>query len=252
MQVSMSEFRRRLPELLAKAWAGERLVVVHRPGNQGRVRKFVICREEEKRLSVEDRAISNKGIVSMKKIQSLFKRDYEGNRQVVNELVEGSEWVARGEGVATRKYDGTCCLIENGRLFKRYEVKNGKTPPESFKPANPVDPKTGKQQGWIPVGNGAEDRWHREAFEALKEKADGTYELLGPKVQKNLEHYPNHQLISHANAEVLHDCPRTYDELKKYLSDGNIEGVVWHNADGRMVKIKGKDFGVKRVQYVAK
>jgi hypothetical protein len=47
MQVSMSEFRRRLPELLAKAWAGERLVVVHRPGNQGKVRKFLICREEE-------------------------------------------------------------------------------------------------------------------------------------------------------------------------------------------------------------
>jgi hypothetical protein len=47
MQVSMSEFRRRLPELLAKAWAGERLVVVHRPGNQGKERRFVICREEE-------------------------------------------------------------------------------------------------------------------------------------------------------------------------------------------------------------
>jgi len=48
MQVSMSEFRRRLPELLAKAWAGERLVVVHRPGNQGEQRRFVVCREEER------------------------------------------------------------------------------------------------------------------------------------------------------------------------------------------------------------
>jgi hypothetical protein len=47
MQVSMSEFRARLPELLAKAWAGERLVVVHRPGNQGKERRFVICREEK-------------------------------------------------------------------------------------------------------------------------------------------------------------------------------------------------------------
>ena len=43
----MSEFRARLPELLAKAWAGERLVVVHKPGNQGKVRRFVVCREEE-------------------------------------------------------------------------------------------------------------------------------------------------------------------------------------------------------------
>jgi len=44
MEFSMSEFRRRIPELLAKAWAGERLVVVHRPGN-GKARRFVICRE---------------------------------------------------------------------------------------------------------------------------------------------------------------------------------------------------------------
>lgn len=46
MQVSMSEFRARLSELLAKAWTGERLVVVHRPGN-GKARRFLICREEE-------------------------------------------------------------------------------------------------------------------------------------------------------------------------------------------------------------
>ena len=42
----MSKFRARLPELLAKAWAGERLVVVHRPGNR-EARRFLICREEE-------------------------------------------------------------------------------------------------------------------------------------------------------------------------------------------------------------
>ena len=39
----------------------------------------------------------------MKKIASLFKRDYEGNRQVINEVVEGCEWVLEGEGTATRK-----------------------------------------------------------------------------------------------------------------------------------------------------
>ena len=34
--------------------------------------------------------------------------------------------------------------------------------------------------------------------------------------------------------------------LREYLSEGAIEGVVWHHPDGRMVKIKGKDFGIKR------
>ena len=43
----------------------------------------------------------------MQKVISLFKRDYEGNRQIYNELVEGAEWVVAGEGVATEKIDGT-------------------------------------------------------------------------------------------------------------------------------------------------
>jgi hypothetical protein len=34
----------------------------------------------------------------MKKIISLFKRDYEGNRQVYNEVVPGAEWVTNGGG----------------------------------------------------------------------------------------------------------------------------------------------------------
>jgi len=42
----------------------------------------------------------------MKKIPSLFQRNYDGDRQVRNELVPGSEWVANGEGLATRKWDG--------------------------------------------------------------------------------------------------------------------------------------------------
>lgn len=46
--------------------------------------------------------------------------------------------------------------------------------------------------------------------------------------------------------EVLADCPRAFDALREYLRGRDIEGVVWHHPDGRMVKIKGKDFGLKR------
>ena len=187
----------------------------------------------------------------MRKIASLFQRNYEGDRQVRDEIVEGSEWVGNGEGVATRKYDGTCCMIRDGVLFKRYEVKRGKTPPENFEPANDVDSNTGKQQGWVPVGDGNEDRWHREAFEALDTKANGTYELMGPKVQGNLEGYQEHVLLPHSASTVLDDCPRSFAELRDYLAENAIEGIVWHHEDGRMVKIKGKDFGIRRVPYEA-
>ena len=59
----------------------------------------------------------------MKKIKSLFKRDYNGNHQVYNEVVEGCEWVQRGEGKPTQKFDGTCSKVENGILYKRYDRK---------------------------------------------------------------------------------------------------------------------------------
>jgi hypothetical protein len=180
----------------------------------------------------------------MKKIISLFQRNYEGNRLVRDEVVPGAEWVLNGEGVATRKWDGSCCMVRDGKLFKRYEVKRGKNPPDDFEAACEVDPVTGKQQGWRPVGDGPEDKWFREAFAGTE--ADGTYELIGPKVQGNPEGAPRHMLVRHGAEAVC--APRTYDELREWFAGAgrSIEGIVWWHADGRMVKIKGKDFGIKR------
>jgi len=184
----------------------------------------------------------------MKKIASLFKRNYDGDRLVQDEIVPGSEWVAAGEGVATRKYDGTCCMWRDGRLWKRYDCKRGKVPPDGFEPAQEPDGVTGHWPGWLPVGDGPEDAYHREALAhhlGYAPMEDGTYELCGPKVQGNPERKPIHMLIRHG-IEVLNDCPRTFAALREYLSDGVIEGVVWWHPDGRMVKIKGRDFGIKR------
>jgi hypothetical protein len=44
----------------------------------------------------------------------------------------------------------------------------------------------------------------------------------------------------------LPDVPRDFHALGEYLATHAIEGVVWHHDDGRMVKIKGMDFGHKR------
>lgn len=180
----------------------------------------------------------------MRKIISLFQRNYDGDRQVRNEVVPGAEWVIRGEGVATRKWDGTCCLVRDGKLYKRYEVKPGGTPPPGFEPANEVDPSTGKQQGWLPVSDGPEDQWHRDAF-ANGTFEDGTHELVGPRIQGNPDGVTQLILIRHG-VHPLHDAPRDFDSIRSYLRDGAIEGIVWHHPDGRMVKIKAKDFGIKR------
>ena len=182
----------------------------------------------------------------MKKIISLFARNYDGDRLVRDEVVPGAEWVIAGEGVATRKFDGTCCMVRDGKLFKRYDAKKGKAPPPNFEPAQDYDEITGHMPGWIPVGDGPEDRWHREGYDSRGSALlDGTYELIGPKVQGNPEGWAYHDLVRHG-AEGLESVPRTYDALREYLRTHNIEGIVWHHPDGRMVKIKAKDFGIKR------
>lgn len=191
----------------------------------------------------------------MRKIQSLYARNYDGDRLVRDEVVTGSEWVIAGEGIATRKMDGTSCMVRDGALYKRFDAKHGKTPPAGFVPAQDHDPVTGHWPGWVAVGDGPEDRWHREAFQFWQESLlpiqEGTYELVGPKVQGNPEQWPRHGLVFHGGVGLVlkPEPPRDFDGLREYLRTANIEGIVWHHQDGRMVKIKTRDFGLKRAPH---
>ena len=106
-------------------------------------------------------------------------------------------------------------------------------------PAQEPDPITGHWPGWVLVGNGPDDRWHSEAMHVALQ--DGTYELVGPKIQGNPDKFAAHTLIKHGES-LLPDAPRTFSAIKAYLEPLQIEGIVWHHPDGRMVKIKRKDF----------
>lgn len=196
----------------------------------------------------------------MKKIISLFQRNYDTDRMVRDEVVPGAEWVLTGEGVATRKLDGTCCMVREGVLYRRHTVKRGKTAPDGFEAATEVNERTGKQEGWLRVGDGPEDEWHRESLrhaDHLRDEhgslRDGTYELLGPKIQGNPEQYDRHVLELHGEQRIMvpgHGSP--FESIKSFLASANIEGIVWHHPDGRMVKIKAKDFGLSRASTRAK
>lgn len=186
----------------------------------------------------------------MKKIPTLFKRDFtQPGNPITAEYNDGTEWVVNGEGVATRKYDGTSVLIRDHHMFKRYEYKDGKLPSVDFEEAD-YDATTGKHVGWVQVGNGSEDKWFREAIRSGDPDnvslLDGTYELLDPKVQGNPEHFTKHQLKKHSLATEYDDVPTEFEALKTWLTDKDIEGIVWHHLDGHMVKIKKKDFRLKR------
>lgn len=185
----------------------------------------------------------------LRKIPTLFKRDFENNGQIIPEYNDGTEWVQNSEGVATRKYDGTSVLIKDHKMYKRYELKDGRTAPTDFVLVD-KDDTTGKTMGWVEVGNGNEDKWHREAIKGGNPDdvslLDGTYELLGPKIQGNPERFSKHQLKKHSLATEYDDVPIEFEALKSWLESKDIEGLVWHHPDGRMVKIKKKDYRLKR------
>lgn len=183
----------------------------------------------------------------MKKTPTYFERDWSGDRsRVINKVHAGCEWVAAGEGVATRKIDGTCCMVRGGALFKRREIRQGDEVPPLFEEAD-RDDETGKIVGWVPVEpSNPSDKYHAEAFGDGSGFADGTYELVGPKVQGNPEKYASHTLVPHSSLAMVEQPPRDFEGLREWLVGRDIEGVVWHHPDGRMAKLKLRDFGIRR------
>ena len=131
-------------------------------------------------------------------------------------------------------------------MGSRRKVKKNKPIPLYFV-EEMKDTVTGKRVGWVPVENIPGDKYHIEAFNT--HLSDGTYELVGPKIQGNPEGYDNHTLISHKDAKCFLNAPRDIKGIEKWLEDKDIEGIVFHHPDGRMGKIKKRDFGQKRKQH---
>ena len=182
----------------------------------------------------------------MKKVPCLFKKTYVGQvGSIFNEVTPDCEWVLRGEGKATIKYDGTACLVKEGKLFKRYDAKRGKVPPEGFIPCQEApDPVTLHWPGWLLVGTEPESKHHLAAFEAQKDAlVDGTYELVGKHFQGNPYKLEYDRFIPHGIEE--HTYARTMWELQEFLQEFNHEGLVFHHPDGRMAKIRRRDFNFK-------
>lgn len=189
----------------------------------------------------------------VKKVPTLFKRDSENMSRVLNEVDPRCQWVIDGEGEAYRKLDGTAMMIDlypppGGKIvWKRRTVRRGKKDPTDFRFCE-EDPNTGKRFGWVPVTQHDEDQYHADVWrDEGGGDIEGTCELIGPKVQGDAE--PDlsggkHVLISHRDERLKFDeeVPRDFDGLRDFLRVWDIEGIVWHHPDGRMAKIKGRDF----------
>lgn len=188
----------------------------------------------------------------MKKMPCLSAREFRSHNDAVllRDVTPGCEWVLAGEGVATRKWDGTACLVKGGKLFKRYDLKRKTdiwpTPPPNAIPCQEPDPITGHWPHWILVGDEPDSWMHREAWLRGVETASDsqTFELCGPRINGNPERLTNHELIPHG-IHVFPLSPRDFLGLQIFLSDHHIEGLVWHHPDGRMCKLRRKDYGLE-------
>ena len=183
----------------------------------------------------------------MKKMPTLFKRIFhdDNTKEALNEVTPGCEWVLNGEGYATEKYDGTCCLIKDGKIYRRYDYKPGKTLPKNAIPCQEkADPITGHFPHWLlcEENNKRDDKWYIQAFKKKDNWENGTYELVGPHFATNPYLLLEDALWKHGTT-ILNDVPRTYDGIKQYLKDHYIEGIVFYRGNGEMCKIKRSDFG---------
>ena len=189
----------------------------------------------------------------MKKIPTLFEREFK-NHKVVGiypKVTPGLEYVLEDESViATIKFDGSCCAIINGELYKRYDAKKGRKVPEGAIPCCDPDPITGHHPHWVKCDiNNPADKWFIKAYDNswIPEKYDGTYEAIGPHFNGNPYDLGDDILIVHGCCQI----PRSdlnelsFESIKKCLESHNLEGIVFWKDGEPICKIKRTDFGFK-------
>jgi hypothetical protein len=182
----------------------------------------------------------------MKKLSTLYEKDPNNLGRVINKINPDNDWVFKS-GIPTRKFDGTSCAIIDGELYKRFDLKKGRTLPPNAIPCQKPDIKSGHHPHWVKCErNDNSNKWHFQGFDTLENKEDGTYELCGEKVQGNPENIEGHQLIKHG-CQVLDITNFSFDALRSFLKVTNIEGIVFHDSESnKMCKIRKSDFGIKR------
>ena len=182
----------------------------------------------------------------MKKIPTLFKRVFSPDHKtkaILPEVTPGCEAVLEGRCIPTVKWDGACCAIINGEIYKRYDAKVGKNgkqkqPPEGAIPCQPEpDPITGHWPHWVPCdpSNPADmhfweayhDTWlARERKGGMRGQMitplrDGTYEAIGPAWQGNPYHLTKNMLVTHGNNQ----CWNLAELIEEQLSYGREIGA---------------------------
>jgi len=183
----------------------------------------------------------------MKKIKTIFERDWEGNGGVLN--IPTIPLESLKEAKATEKIDGTNVRITvRNHALVRLEKRRNPTKIEKAK---------GIEEPWYMDADeyAPNDKfmWEAARNTDLSDVPDGEWsaEAVGESIQGNTLNLTGHTLalFSLGKVPVFEDVPLEYEPLKEWLKNkdseygtGKIEGIVWHFPNGDMYKIKTKDF----------
>ena len=186
----------------------------------------------------------------MRKISTIFERDWNGNRKVLDKLVVDFDFTT---ALATEKLDGTNVrlTVRNHSLVRLEKRRN----PDKIQKIKGIN------EPWYVDADEFDPSdkfiWEAARNTDLSQVPDGEWsgEAVGPKIQGNPLKLEAHTVVLFSSPEVRerlihHNVPTGYRELKEWLSlqksvfgnDCGIEGIVWHHPNGDMVKIKVKDF----------
>ena len=187
----------------------------------------------------------------MRKIKTIFHRDWEGTRKCIDTLAVDKQVLSAC--FATEKIDGMNIRVtlRNGTVVR---VEKRRNPNKKLKSLGITEPwyvdasLEAKQEKWI------FDAVDNTSFTHLPD-GEWSAEAFGVNIQGNpLKLSKNQVFVFSCPSELekirLKNVPLDFEGIKSFLlsakshfnSACNIEGIVWHNAKGDKFKIKKKDF----------
>lgn len=190
----------------------------------------------------------------MKKIPTIFKSSKLRRGFVLNAINPECQWVFDRDkndqyaGGVLRKYDGLCCMIEDGYLWKRTIVPNGETSPTVWRLIQ-LDDINNTTVIWEPVEPFTRaDEHYMKGLRGLATADNGTYELIGPDIKGNPEKVGSVRLMRHDHAPSILLVNRTFEVIRDLLKNTDVYGYVFTHPDGRKAKINRTHFGFDRLE----
>ncbi len=187
----------------------------------------------------------------MKKIPTIFRDSLNIPGQVLTAPNPECQWVFdrvddNYVGGVLRKYDGLCCMILDGELWKRSVIPQGAQQPPVWRLVQ-LDDINHTIILWEPVDfSDPEHAMHREAFQRLPTADEGTYELIGPGIKGNYERVDSVRLMRHDHAASTLLISRSFLHIRYVLQTRDVYGYVFTHPDGRKAKINRTHFGLDR------